>query len=121
MLDIYDVTDGAHPVEYYADKFPGFPRFVHEIMHHVDSGKTPEEAATLSCDGLQKRLQDVIQEVEQTHAYMNEKGEINLPPLVLEYIEKHGIEYKPPESDIEKIEETEEEQQPHTLEKADSF
>lgn len=91
-MDILDVTTDPRPVEYFANKYPGFPRFVHEIMFHVDKGKTPEEAASLSCDGLQNRLKSVIEEVEATHAYVNEKGEVTLPPKVLEYIEKHGVE-----------------------------
>ena len=91
-MDILDVTHEAHPVEYFANKFPGFPRFIHEIMYHVDQGKSPEEAASLSCDGLQERLKSVIDEVQATHAYLNESGEINLPPAVLEYIDRHGVD-----------------------------
>lgn len=90
VMDILDVTDCPRPVEYFANKYPGFPRFVHDIMFHVDQGKTPEEAANLSCDGLQKRLQSVIAEVEATHAYWNDEGAVELPKLVLDYIERHG-------------------------------
>lgn len=91
-MDILDITNEPRPVEYYANKYPGFPRFIHEIMYHVDHGKSPEEAASLSCDNLNSRLRSVIEEVEATHAYLDQDGKISLPPLVLEYIDKHGEE-----------------------------
>lgn len=30
-----------------AELYPGFPAFVHHIMHHYQSGKSPEEVAKL--------------------------------------------------------------------------
>lgn len=97
-MDILDVTNESRPVEYFAQMYPGFPRFIHEIMYNIENGMTPEEAAAVSCDSLKDRLKSVINEVETTHAYMNKDGEIELPKAVQDYIDEHGIaDNKPPE------------------------
>lgn len=89
-MDIIDSING-HSTEYFASKYPGFPRFVHEIMYLVEHGKTPEEAATLSCEGLRERVTSVIEEVNSTHAYLDESGNFVLPENIANMIENGAV------------------------------
>lgn len=63
-----DVVPKTHRPEYYAEQYPGFPDFVHNIMAYIAQGRTPEEAAKLSDSELVKRnVENAIKFVESKY------------------------------------------------------
>lgn len=97
-MDVLDIAcEGGFDAEHYANIYPGFPKFVHDIMAGVSKGQTPEEAANASATGLSERLTDIINEINQTHAFFNEEGEVQLPENVKKAIEESGALEDPPD------------------------
>jgi hypothetical protein len=76
------ITSEMH-ADWYAEIYPGFPRFVHLIMAHCDMGKTPEEAADLvRTDDIKGQVDSLMTEIKRTTATWGEDGDVVLPESI---------------------------------------
>lgn len=60
-----DIVPKTHKPEYYAEHYPGFPDFIHDIMAYIAQGKTPEEAAKLAdSEQVRRNVDNAIKYIE---------------------------------------------------------
>lgn len=88
-------------VELMARTYPGFDRYIHELMAYVSlEGKTHEEAVELLGD-LKSEIRKVIDEMNENMARRDEDGNVVLPEYVTRITEVSDEEGENPDGELE--------------------